>query len=117
MKNCSTCKNTIKCTSLGYCKGRKKTAYTKAKQGKIQHTLPEEKQKAWIRDNGLCVFCGRVGSDFHHVLWKPSERLYTDERNLAKNGVILCRQCHMSLTDGNTEIDVYVREYLSQKSK
>lgn len=113
MNECKICTNFLKCSSLGYCIKKKKTLAFKAKKGIVQVTLMSEKKLALERDDGRCIYCKSSQLlDFHHVYYKALERIYGEERNKAKNGVILCRDCHRSLTDGNKNIDKYAREYL-----
>ena len=86
--------------------------HSKRARGKIQVTIPEEKAKALQRDKA-CIYCGSSEQlQFHHVYYKALERIYTSERNLAHNGVILCFPCHRALTDGDQEKDQFCRDYL-----
>ncbi len=41
------------------------------------------------RDGGLCVLCGAIGTDLHHVLGREGKRL-TDIKHI----VLLCHDCH-----------------------
>jgi len=93
-------------------KRKKLTQYMKAKLGKIQQTLPEEKKKALERDGHQCISCNVTdGLDAHHVAYKNSERIYDKTRNLFYRYVILCRSCHSTLP-GNKHLDEYCRLYL-----
>ena len=47
------------------------------------------KKLAIERDNGLCVLCGRVAADVHHIVFR-SQLGTSDLDNL----VCLCRSCH-----------------------
>lgn len=47
------------------------------------------KKQAIERDNGLCVMCGRVASDVHHIVFRS--QLGTSELS---NLACLCRGCH-----------------------
>lgn len=117
MKECKICKNFLKCSSLGYCIKKKNTFAFKAKKGKIQMTIPSEKKKALERDMHRCIYCKSTQQlDFHHVYYKALERIYDESRNLADKGVILCRECHTELTNGDSVIDLYSRNYLKLKN-
>lgn len=118
MKECKDCKNYIKCSSLVYCIKKKNTFAYKAKKGIIQMTITSEKKKALMRDGNKCIYCGSTQNlDFHHVFYRALERIYGEERNKADKGVILCRTCHSSLTDGNKTIDNFSRNYLQNICK
>lgn len=94
---------------------KKLTQYMKAKLGKIQQTLPEEKKKALERDGHQCISCNATDTlDFHHIAFHNSERIYDDTRNLYYRGVILCRSCHGTLPR-NTHLDDYCRSWLAAR--
>lgn len=114
--SCTSCKNEIKCTSLGYCivlKKKGKSQYQKAKEGKVQITIMREKILCFKRDGGRCIYCNDIATDAHHVFFRNSERRLNDkDRNSHKYQVALCRSCHQGLTDGNRILDLYCRKYL-----
>lgn len=89
--------------------------YEKAKLGKVQMTIPKEKEKALERDGYKCISCDRVDSlDFHHIAFHNSERIYDETRNKYYRGVILCRDCHSTLPR-NTHLDEYCRLYITHR--
>lgn len=49
----------------------------------------KQRIKAIERDEGLCVLCGRLASDVHHIVFR-SQGGTNAETNLA----CLCRDCH-----------------------
>lgn len=94
---------------------RKESMLEKARRGKIQMTIPFEKNKALERDGNKCISCdGLSALDFHHVLYHNSERVYDSTRNLYYRGVTLCRDCHSTLPR-NKHLDEYCRLYLAHK--
>jgi hypothetical protein len=44
-----------------------------------------------VRDEGKCVRCGGVGSEWHH---RRSRSVRDEHQHCACNGVWLCRTCH-----------------------
>lgn len=90
----------------------------KIKAGKVQITLRKEKGKAFIRDKKCiapgCMVRDFAQLDFHHVYWHSSERKHNDpERNLAKNGVMLCRK-HHDQVQHDKGLDAFCHDYLKQ---
>ncbi len=47
------------------------------------------RKQAYERDNGLCVICGSMATQCHHIIFRSQGGL-SDLRNLA----CLCMQCH-----------------------
>lgn len=46
----------------------------------------------FIRANGKCQKCGKIGTDAHHWCFTKSHNSITDITPL--NGILLCRKCH-----------------------
>lgn len=117
MKICKQCVNPIKCSSMRYCIQKRSTPYEKAKLGKIQRTIHEEKQKALKRDGYRCIYCkSHYQLEFHHIYFHSGERVYDSTRNDYRRGVTLCHRCHMLLTEGNRTIDHAARLYLTYQN-
>ena len=66
------------------------------------------KKQAIERDNGLCVMCGRVASDVHHIINRS--QLGTSELN---NLACLCRAHHEEAHGANAKA---IRELLKEKN-
>jgi 5-methylcytosine-specific restriction endonuclease McrA len=69
----------------------------------MRETAEQQRQKARVRvrDNGLCVNCGKQASDVHHIV---SRNLLRGKRTIGilwamYNLCLLCDDCH---TKGNT---------------
>lgn len=106
------------CFDCGKRQSWKKSDNQKAKEGKIQRTIPSEKLKAFLRDKGciipLCPVRAYEKLDFHHIHHHNSERIYDETRNLHFRGVMLCRDHHRKLTDGDKKLDTHCHEYIKK---
>lgn len=53
-------------------------------------TVTEELwQYLFIRDNGICQNCGKVGEEGHHIIYRS-----LGGKNCANNLILLCNKCH-----------------------
>lgn len=108
----STCKECLKQKSPRA--GKNKGVKNIQKRG---HKFSDEvKQEIQLRDK-MCInpYCKRLSLFLHchHVFFHPLEKLFDFVlANLADKGVLLCRECHRDLHDGNTWLDVYCHTYL-----
>ncbi len=50
---------------------------------------PKVKKAVWIRDNGRCVFCGRLGNPNAHFISRAEGGL-----GIEQNVLTLCMDCH-----------------------
>ena len=49
------------------------------------------------RDKGICQYCGKVGDEPHHIIY----RRYGAVRHLLDNGLTLCIVCHRTQAHDN----------------
>lgn len=55
-------------------------------------TRDEFREAVFARDRGLCVFCGALAQDVHHLL---ERRLWPDGGYHVDNGISVCGACHV----------------------
>ena len=60
-------------------------------------------------DNACCVFCGKPrGIEVHHFIERSR-----GGKGIEENLVCLCKQCHTKIHQGDTDLQNFVRDYLS----
>lgn len=75
--------------------------------------IPEiVKRKVYERDDGLCIFCGRMGAPEAHIIPRSHGGL-GNEYNI----ITVCRTCHEAMDNGRYR-EAFVRtaqEYIASK--
>lgn len=61
----------------------------KSKRSRACDIPPKVKKAVWIRDNGRCVFCGRLGNPNAHYVSRAKGGLGVEQ-----NILTLCNDCH-----------------------
>ena len=61
----------------------------KSKRSRACDIPPKVKKAVWIRDNGRCVFCGRLGNPNAHFISRAKGGLGVEQ-----NILTLCNDCH-----------------------
>jgi 5-methylcytosine-specific restriction endonuclease McrA len=64
------------------------------------------------RDEGLCLLCGRLGSEPHHVKYRS-----LGGKNCANNLATLCNKCHYKIHNKKDEYKKLLLQRISENEK
>lgn len=73
------------------------------KQTKYTDIPKKVKEAVYLRDNGLCIFCGRPGDPVSHVVRRSQGGLGIEE-----NIVTACNSCHRKFDEGRDRNKMYL---------
>lgn len=79
----------------------------------LTHISQEVRDRVYERDSyedwPCCIFCGRPrGIEVHHFIERSR-----GGKGVEENLVCLCKKCHTKVHQGDTELQNFIREYLS----
>lgn len=79
----------------------------------LTHIPKEVRERVYERDSydgcPCCVWCGKPYVEVHHFIERSRGGLGVEE-----NLVCLCKKCHTKIHTGDTDIQNFIREYLSE---
>ena len=80
----------------------------------LTHVSQDVREKVYERDSydgwPCCIFCGHPrGIEVHHFIERSR-----GGRGIEENLVCLCKKCHTKIHQGDTDIQNYIRSYLSE---
>lgn len=84
----------------------------KSKRSKATDISAKVKKAVYERDNGMCIYCGRIGIPNAHYISRAKGGL-----GIEQNIVTLCIGCHHQYDNGelHEEIGAYIKKYLRAK--
>ena len=91
----------------GYCKLHQSLRTDKKIKTKIKPVgdkrrerlvIYREMRESLLKETPLCLKCGNVGTDIHHLAGKEND-LLIDRDNM----IVLCRECHIFVTEHSAE--------------
>lgn len=79
----------------------------------LTHISQEVRDRVYERDSyedwPCCIFCGRPrGIEVHHFIERSR-----GGKGVEENLVCLCKKCHTKVHQGDTDLQNFIREYLS----